>query len=334
MKFTKAPRSTVTAAVLYLAAVPLTLAQGGPEVTLSTTNLNFGQLYLGEDGALQVTALSSGDADLTFSSYAASGSFAPDPADSDCLQSFAPGTGCKFGVLFYPTTPGAFTGTFSIYDNATNSPQTVALTAKATALKISPSSLTFGTYSPGQTSPAQTITITNVWTTPVTISGMSFSGSTPGDFPISNQTCLTALAASASCTFAISFAPSVVASQTATLTISDDEPGGPDTVTAQGDGTYLLLTPRVVQFTRFNEYVTVRNTGSSPITVSSMGIRGRNAGSFEISGTNCESVIAPGVQCSVAVGWVEGTSGSNYAQLYIVDNEGGSPQVASLYVPD
>jgi hypothetical protein len=65
-----------------------------------------------------------------------------------------------------------------------------------------------------------------------------------------------------------------------------------------------------------------------------MGISGRNAGSFQINGINCETVIAPGAQCSAAVGWVEGTSGPNYAQLYIVDNEGGSPQVASLYVPD
>jgi hypothetical protein len=134
-------------------------------------------------------ATNTGDATLTFTGDSVTRGFAVSAANSECLTNFAPGTGCGFGVLFQAKSPGVVTGTFSIYDNAPNSPQTVALSAKATALKIAPTSLTFGIYSLGQTSPARTVTITNVWTNPVTISGMSFSGSTPRDFPISNQTC-------------------------------------------------------------------------------------------------------------------------------------------------
>jgi hypothetical protein len=44
-----------------------------------------------------------------------------------CNKGIQPGLSCNISVAFTPTQTGVRSGTLKIYDNATNSPQTVTL---------------------------------------------------------------------------------------------------------------------------------------------------------------------------------------------------------------
>lgn len=108
---------------------PQTVALSGTgnlsTVGVSPTVLTFSGVDLGATSAAQAVTLSnsSGGA-LTISSITASGDFAQ---TNNCGSSLAAGTKCTINVTFTPTAAGNRSGTLTIADDASNSPQTVSL---------------------------------------------------------------------------------------------------------------------------------------------------------------------------------------------------------------
>jgi hypothetical protein len=99
------------------------------------------------------------------------------------------------------------------------------------ALTASPSSASFGSVTVGQASPAQTVTVSNPGTAPASIAQLSVSG------PFTQaSTCGTTLAAGASCTVSVSFAPTAAGAASGTLTVASSAPGSPLTVPLSGTG--------------------------------------------------------------------------------------------------
>src|SRR5260370_16006660 len=98
-----------------------------PVASVSPTSLTFASQTTGTTSAAQTVTLSNtGNAALTItSSIAASGDFAE---ANTCGSSVAAGANCTIGVTFTPTASGTRTGTLSITDNASGSPQTVIRT--------------------------------------------------------------------------------------------------------------------------------------------------------------------------------------------------------------
>jgi hypothetical protein len=72
-----------------------------------------------------VTLANSSTGNVTISGITASGDFAE---TNTCGSSIAAGSNCTIDVTFKPTKAGSLTGTLSIDDSASDSPQTVALT--------------------------------------------------------------------------------------------------------------------------------------------------------------------------------------------------------------
>lgn len=99
----------------------------------------------------------------------------------------------------------------------------------------SPNTVNFGSQTVATTSPAQPVVLTNTGTGPLTITGITLSGSNAADFNQGNN-CGTSLAANASCTIALTFTPSTTASESATLNITDNGTGSPHTVSLSGTG--------------------------------------------------------------------------------------------------
>src|SRR5207302_984554 len=118
-----------------------------------------------------------GTATLTISSIVASGDFAE---TDNCGGSLASGGNCTISVTFTPTASGTRTGSSSVTDNASGSPQTVGLTgtgaAPTTTASLSPASLTFASQTVGTTSAAQTVTLTNTGSAALAITTISTSG--------------------------------------------------------------------------------------------------------------------------------------------------------------
>jgi hypothetical protein len=210
-------------------------SSGGPAVTLSATSLKWGKIQVGTTSTpKKVTLTNSGNATLNISSITASGDFAI--ASTTCGATLAAGASCVVRGTFTPTVGGTRTGTLSFTDNAPGSPQTVALSGIGVALKLSPTSLNFGTVTVGQTSSPQSITITNLSAVTVTFSGITIAGTNKGDFLISNNTCGATIGGGANCAVSIEFKPTATGARTASLKVSSNGGGSPQSAKLSGTG--------------------------------------------------------------------------------------------------
>ncbi|ACU72201.1 coagulation factor 5/8 type domain protein [Catenulispora acidiphila DSM 44928] len=99
------------------------------------------------------------------------------------------------------------------------------------ALHASPAALSFGDVKSGTTSAPQSVTVTNPGTSAAPISSISATG----PFSQTNN-CGSSLAAGASCTAQVTFAPTTGGNATGTLTVATSAPGGPLSVALSGRG--------------------------------------------------------------------------------------------------
>jgi uncharacterized repeat protein (TIGR01451 family) len=100
-------------------------------VSLSTTNLSFGQVNLGSTGTQTVTVSNTGNADLSISDIVLGGTNRQEFSwayGGYCWLGLAPGANCPINVWFSPGAAGSRSASLSITDNAPGSPQTVSLT--------------------------------------------------------------------------------------------------------------------------------------------------------------------------------------------------------------
>ncbi len=104
-----------------------------------------------------------------------------------------------------------------------------------TFVSICPAAASFGNEPTGGTTSPQAFTVTN--NSPAALSGLTsaFSGANAGDFANQGATCLSSLAASASCTINVQFAPTATGPRSGSLDVSDSNPQ--DAVSAALSGT-------------------------------------------------------------------------------------------------
>jgi hypothetical protein len=231
--------------------VPLTgtgAAAGTPAVTLNPTSLSFAATTVGSTSAAQtVTLTNSGTGALTITGVSLTGANPGDYAQTNTCPlspaTLAANASCSLSVTFKPTATGARSASVSIADNATGSPQSIALSGTGSAatftVTVAPTSLTFASQTLQTTSPAQNVTVTNTGTGTVQFAGFTISGTNSGDFALgTGATCNATgtLAANASCTIAVTFTPTVAGARTATLSIADNATGSPQTVALSGTG--------------------------------------------------------------------------------------------------
>jgi hypothetical protein len=123
------------------------VAVQGPQATLAPVILTFGSQPISTTSSVQtVTLTNSGTAALASISIAATGDFAETSA---CPSALAAGANCTISVTFTPTVAGTRTGALTITDNASGSPQSVALTGTAATVSVSSGSTGLAVSSPG-----------------------------------------------------------------------------------------------------------------------------------------------------------------------------------------
>jgi hypothetical protein len=145
-------------------------------------------------------------------------------------------------VTFTPTASGSDTASLSIADNASGSPQAVSLSGTGTGAvaSLSPTSVAFGNEPIDVTSSAQSVTLSNTGNAALSISSVALTGTNAGDFAQSNA-CGSSLAAGANCTIVVTFTPSEAAAETASLSITDNASGSPQSVSLTGTGTHDVI---------------------------------------------------------------------------------------------
>ena len=240
--FTPTQGGSVTASLLFndtglggFQSVALDGQGNAPAVQLSVNSLTFGVVLVGQtSGKQRVILTNTGSQPLTITSVTRTGDF---KVGTTCVGTIAPGAQCNIDVRFSPRDIGLRQGSIVITDNAPDSPQTITLSGTGTVVKVAPSSLNFGNQKVGTTSPPQTVTLTNVGTKVLNISDMSTVGNNPGDFAISNNTCLPTVQPGASCTFNVTFTPTLIGPRSASVSITDDGGASPQLVPLSGKGT-------------------------------------------------------------------------------------------------
>jgi hypothetical protein len=117
---------------------------------------------------------------------------------------------------------------------------------------------------------------------------------------------------------------------------------GTQTVALSGTGTAktapaVTLTPASLAFasttvgsTTAAQVVTLKNSGTAALTLTSETITGTNTASFLKSATTCGTSLAVGATCTVSVEFKPAAAGALAAALSIADNASGSPQSVKL----
>lgn len=208
---------------------------------LSKTSLTFAaQLEETTSPSQSVNLVNQTAVDLTGVSVSTTGDFGQ---TNNCGTVLAGKQRCTINVTFSPLSSGTLTGTLSVSDSASNSPQTAGLTGTGTApapvAKLSTKSLSFSPQPAMTNSAAKSVLLTNKGTGALLISGISATG----DFAVGTGTdpCGASLAGGASCYVYVTFTPASRGVFSGTLSIADNAPASPQTVSLEGTGTDFAI---------------------------------------------------------------------------------------------
>jgi hypothetical protein len=139
-------------------------------------------------------------------------------------------------VTFKPGTIGTLTGTVSIADDASDSPQQINLKAVGTYIQLTPTSLNFGNQPVGTKTLRKKITLSNKGSVAVRITSITVTGTDAREFAQINN-CGNSVASGASCFISVTYTPSTQGRRVAELAITDNGGGSPQQVTLLGTGT-------------------------------------------------------------------------------------------------
>ena len=207
---------------------------------LSPATLSFGAQAAGTTSSAQtVTLTNNGAIGLSISGIAIAGANPGSFTQTNTCGTWVAGkASCTISVKFAPVVSALRSGSLTITDNASGGSQNVALSGTGTlvAPSLSPASVSFGSQAAGTTSSAQTVTLKNNGAVALGISSIGIAGNNPGSFTQTN-TCGATVAAGASCTISVKFAPVVSAPRSGSLTITDNASSGSQNVALSGTGT-------------------------------------------------------------------------------------------------
>ena len=202
----------------------------GSNLSVTPTGINFPHInILGtQSNPVNVTVTNTSATPVTISNIVTKGEFTQ---TNKCPATLAPGKLCRIAVVFAPTLSGIRAGNLAIYTSDAGSPQILTLVGTSTAANLVPGSLTFGTEKVGTASPTRAVSLTNASNVPLIIGSVLATG----DFNQSNN-CPSSLLPNGSCTFNISFTPTVAGTRTGSISISDSDGSSPQAISLTGTG--------------------------------------------------------------------------------------------------
>jgi hypothetical protein len=179
------------------------LNTGSVSFSPSTAPITFPVQLVDTTSAKQTIDLTNnGSAALSISSMKLSGQF---KMSTTCGASVAAGADCSITAAFHPKAPGNFTGLITIVDTASSKPQFVELTGSATAARLSPTSLNFGSQKVGTAGTPQVVTATNEGSAAITFASVGVAGQK--NFSESDDCSGQTIQPGASCTASVTFDP-------------------------------------------------------------------------------------------------------------------------------
>jgi sugar lactone lactonase YvrE len=217
-------------------------------------------------------------------------------------------TGAAPSILYNSATPiaviasGTVINAIAVYDgyqNSTVSTGTYILQYPAVTLT---SSLTF-TAGVGATSAAQSATLQNTGTAPLTGIVISIAGTDLSNFTQTATTCGATLAAGASCTISVTFSPTAVTSYSATISVADNAAGSPQTTVLNGTGIAPTFTVASATPTQ-----TVQPGGAATYTINVNPVNGSYTSAVTLTASGLPSGATASFSPNPVTPGAEGTS--------------------------
>ncbi|HXY36049.1 MAG TPA: choice-of-anchor D domain-containing protein, partial [Planctomycetaceae bacterium] len=329
-----------------------------PIASVTPQSWSFGSLTVGASGAAQTFQLANkGSAALSISSIGLTGTNAADfsiastgttcPLSSGSLPI---GGTCNVAVKFVPQTAGSKNASLTFADNASGSPQQIALSGAATSppvISVSNSSLSFKTSVGISTS--QSIQVSNAGNVIAGIGTLSITPSLSAPiFNVTSNSCTVLAVGGNPCQITVSFLPTAPGSYSATLTIPVS---GGDSASVALSGTATQASISVPTTVKFADQlagtagtavpVVVTNNsgaGGGALSISSVSISesGNTTGDFSVTADSCTGpATPPGGTCSIQVAFQPASqcptiTSQRNATLTINDNAPGSPHTVPL----
>ncbi|HKB34425.1 MAG TPA: choice-of-anchor D domain-containing protein, partial [Candidatus Dormibacteraeota bacterium] len=247
-----------------------------PQFRITPTSLEFGPVQVGTTASNQTVTVTNVGGGAVVMSGAGGGVGAPFTGFQDCQgKTLNPGDSCHMVYGFAPTSAGPASTTSSGSWNGQNFNIALSGTGINPQFLISPTSLDFGPVHIGSTSSSQSVTVTNLGSSAVVMSG---AGGGVGS-PFSGfQSCQgKTLNPGNTCQMVYAFSPT--ATGPASTTSSGDWNGQSFNIALQGIGLeQFLITPTSLDFGQVpvgtiapSQAVTVTNMGTSPVVMSGAG---------------------------------------------------------------
>jgi hypothetical protein len=337
--------ATLSLALLFGLFSP---ASAAAQATLSANSINFGTVLLYTTSAVETLNVSNHTgAALQNLSYSLPTLtlYAIVPASTTCVKgaALANGANCNIGLTFDPKSGSiAPTSTLTITTTG-NAAQKVALSGtEESQVTLSTTTENFGNAAINETSPIQTVTLTNNQGVVLNITSLTVTAGTEYALDPST-TCPSSgtVGLGGSCTIGLTFTPTGLGPQPgATLKISTNASVPVPSVALYGTGVVqVALAPTPLSFsaqfigaTSANQYVTVTNQQNVALTISGASITGANASDFGIGG-NCPTAPATlpaGGTCQLWVNFKPTAAGTRTATVNLADNAPSTPQTFGL----
>jgi FG-GAP repeat len=181
------------------------------------------------------------------------------------------------------------------------------------------------------TSLPHTVKLTNVGSAQLDITGITLTGPDPGDFAQTNK-CPPTVASGGSCLITVTFTPTAQGVRTASVSITDNAPGSPQTVPLTGRGTFFEWSPRSLNMGEQKvgtssavRTVTLTNAGTAPISLYSI----QTAGDFSQTNT-CGGSLNAGASCTIEVTFTPTAVGVRLGHVAIRDSAFGGTHWVGL----
>lgn len=204
----------------------------------------------------------------------------------------------------------------------------------APGVSLTPSPVAFGNQVLSTTSAAQVVTLQNIGTATLSITGLS----TTGDFAQTN-TCGATLAVAASCTISVTFTPTALGARVGNVSVTSNAASSPNLVPLSGTGIsapvgpVASLTPASVGFgtqqtgtTSPVQVLTLQNTGGAILTIAGIAATGDFA-----QVNTCGPTLAPAASCTINVTFTPTAQGERFGALTVTSDGAGSPNSAVLF---
>jgi hypothetical protein len=169
---------------------------------------------------------------------------------------------------------------------------------------LSPTNLNFGNQTVDIKSSPQNVTLHNTGNIDLTITSIQITGMDSGDFGQKNN-CPSALSPNSSCRISVTFTPTATGTRNASVSVTDNAPGSPQSVPLIGVGvlpavtfspTSLTFPTQLIFTTSPAQPVQLKNTGLGVLVISKITV----GGAF-IQINDCPKNVSPGTQCTINV---------------------------------